>query len=116
MAGCFDSVEKRGFEESSLSTRKRKGSLGKDLDVLLSATTITSSPLTPPQPTKTDTEENSAAATGLRQLPLEKLRRGKYQPRRDFEQARLLGLPAGHARGADGGMEWRRAVDGHSAF
>jgi len=92
MAGCFDSVEKRGFEESSLSTRKRKGSLGKDLDVLLSATTITSSPLTPPQPTKTDTEENSAAATGLRQLPLEKLRRGKYQPRRDFEQTALQEL------------------------
>jgi len=83
---------KAGLEESSLSTRKRKGSLGKDLDVLLSATTISSSPSAPPQPAQKSTEENSPAATGLRQLPLEKLRRGKYQPRRDFEQAALQEL------------------------
>lgn len=92
MAGCFNNVEKRVFEESSLSTRKRKGSLGKDLDVLLSATTISSSPLAPAEPTQKNIEESTPAAPGLRQLPLEKLRRGKYQPRRDFEQAALKEL------------------------
>lgn len=92
MAGCFNNVEKRVFEESSLSTRKRKGSLGKDLDVLLSATTISSSPLVPAEPTQKNIEESTPAAPGLRQLPLEKLRRGKYQPRRDFEQAALQEL------------------------
>ena len=75
-----------------MSTRKRKGSLGKDLDVLLSATTISSSPPAPAEPTQKNIEENTPAATGLRQLPLEKLRRGKYQPRRDFEQAALQEL------------------------
>jgi ParB family chromosome partitioning protein len=75
-----------------LSTRKRKGSLGKDLDVLLSATAISSNPASTPQSDQKNSEEYAPANTGLRQIPLEKLRRGKYQPRRDFEQVALQEL------------------------
>jgi len=75
-----------------LSTRKRKGSLGKDLDVLLSATAISSNPASSPQSDQKNSEEYAPAKTGLRQIPLEKLRRGKYQPRRDFEQVALQEL------------------------
>ena len=75
-----------------MSTRKRKGSLGKDLDVLLSATAVSSKPASTPQPEQKISEENATTNTGLRQIPLEKLRRGKYQPRRDFEQAALQEL------------------------
>jgi len=75
-----------------LSTRKRKGSLGKDLDVLLSATAVSSKPASTSQPEQKSSEENATTNTGLRQIPLEKLRRGKYQPRRDFEQAALQEL------------------------
>lgn len=75
-----------------MSARKRRGSLGKDLDVLLSATAITS---TPTETSTTSDQGDSlpaAAALGLRQIPLEKLRRGKYQPRRDFDPASLQEL------------------------
>ncbi|MEL0313532.1 MAG: ParB/RepB/Spo0J family partition protein [Halieaceae bacterium] len=75
-----------------MSTRKRKGSLGKDLDVLLSATAISSNPASTPQSDQKNSEEYAPANTGLRQIPLEKLRRGKYQPRRDFEQVALQEL------------------------
>lgn len=75
-----------------MSTRKRKGSLGKDLDVLLSATAISSNPASSPQSDQKNSEEYAPAKTGLRQIPLEKLRRGKYQPRRDFEQVALQEL------------------------
>ena len=75
-----------------MSTRKRKGSLGKDLDVLLSATAVSSKPASTSQPEQKSSEENATTNTGLRQIPLEKLRRGKYQPRRDFEQAALQEL------------------------
>jgi len=75
-----------------LSTRKRKGSLGKDLDVLLSATAISSNLASSPQSDQKNSEEYAPAKTGLRQIPLEKLRRGKYQPRRDFEQVALQEL------------------------
>jgi len=75
-----------------LSTRKRKGSLGKDLDVLLSATAISSNPASSPQSDQKNSEEYAPAKTELRQIPLEKLRRGKYQPRRDFEQVALQEL------------------------
>ena len=75
-----------------MSTRKRKGSLGKDLDVLLSATAISSNLASSPQSDQKNSEEYAPAKTGLRQIPLEKLRRGKYQPRRDFEQVALQEL------------------------
>ena len=75
-----------------MSTRKRKGSLGKDLDVLLSATAVSSKPASTSQPEQKSSEENATTNTGLRQIPLEKLRRGKYQPRRDFEQVALQEL------------------------
>lgn len=75
-----------------MSTRKRKGSLGKDLDVLLSATAISSNPASTHQSDQKNSEEYAPAKTGLRQIPLEKLRRGKYQPRRDFEQVALQEL------------------------
>lgn len=75
-----------------MSTRKRKGSLGKDLDVLLSATAISSNPASSPQSDQKNSEEYAPAKTELRQIPLEKLRRGKYQPRRDFEQVALQEL------------------------
>ncbi len=75
-----------------MSTRKRKGSLGKDLDVLLSATAISSNPASTPQSDQKNSEEYAPTNTGLRQIPLEKLRRGKYQPRRDFEQVALQEL------------------------
>jgi ParB family chromosome partitioning protein len=66
--------------------------LGKDLDVLLSATAISSNPASSHQPDQKNSEEYAPAKTGLRQIPLEKLRRGKYQPRRDFEQVALQEL------------------------
>jgi ParB family chromosome partitioning protein len=66
--------------------------LGKDLDVLLSATAISSNPASTPQSDQKNSEEYAPANTGLRQIPLEKLRRGKYQPRRDFEQVALQEL------------------------
>jgi len=75
-----------------VSARKRRGSLGKDLDVLLSATAITSTPADAPTPSDQRDLPPAAAASGLRQIPLEKLRRGKYQPRRDFDQASLQEL------------------------
>ncbi len=70
-----------------MTARKRKGSLGKDLDMLLGASS-TSVNLASAQ------AGNTAAAVdngkdGLRFLPLEKLQRGKYQPRRDFDQTSL---------------------------
>jgi len=66
--------------------------LGKDLDVLLSATAISSNPASTPQSDQKNSEEYASANTGLRQIPLEKSRRGKYQPRRDFEQVALQEL------------------------
>ena len=65
-----------------------KKRLAKDLDLLIGAST-------PGGATVGVTASQSAAATAddshgsLRQLPIDQLQRGKYQPRRDFDQSAL---------------------------
>lgn len=72
-----------------MSARKSKGSLGKDLDLLLGPSS-TSKPLTGAKTSAAAPDDTSAPAKdGLRSIPLEKLQRGKYQPRREFEQTAL---------------------------
>ena len=63
-----------------MTTRKRK--LNRGLDALLG------SELTP----TSDERETIAADNELKQLPVEFLQRGKYQPRRDFDQEALQEL------------------------
>lgn len=74
-----------------MTARKRKGSLGKDLDLLLGASS-TSVNLSASQTESADSDDAGVSGNksdGLRFLPLEKLQRGKYQPRREFEQTAL---------------------------
>ena len=63
-----------------MTTRKRK--LNRGLDALLG------SELTP----TSGERETTAADNELKQLPVEFLQRGKYQPRRDFDQDALQEL------------------------
>lgn len=60
---------------------KRKGGLGRGLDVLLGATTLDTTASTPP-----------SAEEVLRQLPVERIRRGRYQPRLDLREDTLRDL------------------------
>ena len=72
-----------------MTARKRKGSLGKDLDILLSASTSRTVDLSDAKSEVASEPAGVAAGDGLRFIPLELLQRGKYQPRRDFEQKAL---------------------------
>lgn len=73
-----------------MSTKKSRGKLGKDLDVLLGAVS--------PKPTASDssvpspTGQEGVTGDGLQEIPLEKLKPGKFQPRREFEPTALAEL------------------------
>lgn len=71
---------------------RSKKRLAKDLDLLIGVSSTS---------TRVTADANDTAVTrtadsqdGLRLLPLEKLQRGKYQPRREFEQSALEELAA----------------------
>ena len=77
-----------------MSSRTKRGKLGKDLDVLLGVGDT-------PRAHRDTTDEPSAGRSGvtigaepagLQFLPLEMLRPGKYQPRQDFDEASLQEL------------------------
>ncbi len=68
-----------------MSTRKKR--LSKDLDLLIGAVRSTR-PQTDIQAAPGESAGHESG-DGLRQLPLEQLKRGKYQPRRDFDPSAL---------------------------
>jgi len=68
-----------------VSTRKKR--LSKDLDLLIGAVRSTR-PQTDIQAAPGESAGHESG-DGLRQLPLEQLKRGKYQPRRDFDPSAL---------------------------
>ena len=68
-----------------MSTRKKR--LSKDLDLLIGAVRSTR-PQTDTQAAPGESAGHESG-DGLRQLPLEQLKRGKYQPRRDFDPSAL---------------------------
>jgi len=68
-----------------VSTRKKR--LSKDLDLLIGAVRSTR-PQTDTQAAPGESAGHESG-DGLRQLPLEQLKRGKYQPRRDFDPSAL---------------------------
>ncbi len=73
-----------------MSSRKSRGKLGKDLDVLLG---VAGSRAVSPEPEAGPTTSAAALATeGLEQIPLEQLKPGKFQPRREFEATALTEL------------------------
>jgi ParB family chromosome partitioning protein len=73
-----------------LNKKTKRGKLGKDLDVLLG--TVTSSAAVQgsrKHSVGVSGDSLDISNTGLQFLPLEKLRPGKYQPRRDFDSNSL---------------------------
>ncbi len=68
-----------------MSTRKKR--LSKDLDLLIG--TVRSTRSTADSDTAPAGSVDVASGDGLKQIPLEHLQRGKYQPRRDFDQSAL---------------------------
>ena len=77
-----------------MSSRTKRGKLGKDLDVLLGvADTPRAHQNTSDEPSASREGVTVGAETaGLQFLPLEMLRPGKYQPRQDFDEALLREL------------------------
>ncbi|MEM1231323.1 MAG: ParB/RepB/Spo0J family partition protein [Pseudomonadota bacterium] len=65
-----------------------KKRLGRGLDALLSAAT---DPIPAPEP---GTQGGADAATGPREVPVEKITRSRFQPRRDFDDEALAELAA----------------------
>jgi len=78
-----------------LSIKRQRGKLGKDLDLLLGAATSHTSRAaaeTPGPEGSDEAQTTRPSPEGLRYLPLEKLQRGQFQPRRDFDEAALKEL------------------------
>lgn len=64
----------------------KKRGLGRGLEALMGAAGVADAAPTP--------AADSGAQSELRKLPIEKIQRGRYQPRRDFDQAALEELAA----------------------
>lgn len=78
-----------------MSTKRQRGKLGKDLDLLLGTPTSRAPKAAVETLGSEETDEGQTArpnTEGLRYLPLEKLQRGQFQPRRDFDDAALKEL------------------------
>ena len=78
-----------------MSIKRQRGKLGKDLDLLLGAATSHTSRAaaeTPGPEGSDEAQTTRPSPEGLRYLPLEKLQRGQFQPRRDFDEAALKEL------------------------
>ncbi|MCH1492364.1 MAG: ParB/RepB/Spo0J family partition protein [Luminiphilus sp.] len=78
-----------------MSTKRQRGKLGKDLDLLLGTPTSRAPKAAVETLGSEETDEGQTARPnpeGLRYLPLEKLQRGQFQPRRDFDDAALKEL------------------------
>jgi len=78
-----------------LSIKRQRGKLGKDLDLLLGTPTSRAPKAAVETLGSEETDEGQTARPnpeGLRYLPLEKLQRGQFQPRRDFDDAALKEL------------------------
>ena len=78
-----------------MSTKRQRGKLGKDLDLLLGTPTSRAPKAVVETLGSEETDEGQTARPnpeGLRYLPLEKLQRGQFQPRRDFDDAPLKEL------------------------
>ncbi len=78
-----------------MSTKRQRGKLGKDLDLLLGTPTSRAPKAAVETLGSEETDEGQTARPnpeGLRYLPLEKLQRGQFQPRRDFDDAPLKEL------------------------
>lgn len=68
----------------------KKRGLGRGLDALLAGAQEASAATEKPVPVGADTEDAKPSLDGsLKKLPIEKLQRGKYQPRRDMDQSAL---------------------------
>ena len=70
-----------------MSSRKKR--LAKDLDLLIGAARTPTSAGQPEASSPDDQKVSGSANDSLRKLPLDQLQRGKYQPRREFDQASL---------------------------
>ena len=78
-----------------MSIKRQRGKLGKDLDLLLGTPTSRAPKAAVETLGSEETDEGQTARPnpeGLRYLPLEKLQRGQFQPRRDFDDAALKEL------------------------
>lgn len=78
-----------------MSTKKQRGKLGKDLDLLLGDLKAPIPSQDGPGQTESGAlarEAQSGSRSDLRHLPLEQLRRGQFQPRRDFDEQTLAEL------------------------
>lgn len=69
-----------------MTTRRKR--LAKDLDLLIGAAKRAEPEASDVETARTEAKENSQK-DGLRRIPLEKLQRGQYQPRREFDTEAL---------------------------